>query len=216
MMSCTRYAGALLAIGAALSLSPCGNLSGIGGSSEYGCKAPIGVKCESVSGTYYNSLQNNLPSQRTRHPMGGTNAPPASTPPGSTATPVFTRVSTTTAQGSSGAMDTGTGVPLRSQPKVVRLWIKSWEDADHDLTGDMVVYMQVDNGRWLVDHAQQQGRDAFAPVRAPRSQPAASTSASADGGKPARPPLSSPSDDGPPLAQAIRALQNSAARKSDN
>src|SRR5438445_11917566 len=100
--------------------------------------------------------------------MRGTNAPPASTPPGSTATPVFTRVSTTTAQGSSGAMDTGTGVPLRSQPKVVRLWIKSWEDADHDLTGDMVVYMQANHGRWLDEHSHQQGRSASALVRAPR------------------------------------------------
>ena len=31
------------------------------------------------------------------------------------------------------------------------------------------VYVQIDNGRWLIDHAQQRIRDAYAPIRPPRS-----------------------------------------------
>src|SRR5512144_1970953 len=42
----------------------CASMAGVGGTSEYSCKAPEGVKCDSVSGTYYNSVENNLPSQR--------------------------------------------------------------------------------------------------------------------------------------------------------
>src|SRR5437667_4236077 len=45
-------------------VSGCASMAGVGGTSEYGCKAPEGVKCDSVSGTYYNSVENNLPSQR--------------------------------------------------------------------------------------------------------------------------------------------------------
>ena len=45
-------------------VSGCASMAGVGGTSEYSCKAPEGVKCDSVSGTYYNSVENNLPSQR--------------------------------------------------------------------------------------------------------------------------------------------------------
>jgi conjugal transfer pilus assembly protein TraV len=31
------------------------------------------------------------------------------------------------------------------------------------------VYVPVDNGRWLVDHTQRQIRDAYAPIKAPRT-----------------------------------------------
>src|SRR5216684_8969669 len=47
-----------------LTLFGCANMAGVGGSAQFGCKAPVGVQCDSVSGTYYNALQQNLPSQR--------------------------------------------------------------------------------------------------------------------------------------------------------
>ena len=57
-------------LGAAL-LAGCSSITGLDGSSQYACKAPEGVKCDSVSGNYYNALQNNLPAQR--KPTGSTN-----------------------------------------------------------------------------------------------------------------------------------------------
>ena len=45
-------------------LAGCSSITGLDGSSQYACKAPEGVKCDSVSGNYYNALQNNLPAQR--------------------------------------------------------------------------------------------------------------------------------------------------------
>ncbi len=47
-------------------LAGCTSISGLTGSSSYACKAPDGVTCDSVSGTYANAVQNNLPSQRSR------------------------------------------------------------------------------------------------------------------------------------------------------
>ena len=58
-------------------LSGCASLSGLDGGSSYACKAPEGVTCDSVSGTYHNALQNNLPSQRRSAPSGQAE-PPAS------------------------------------------------------------------------------------------------------------------------------------------
>ena len=58
-------------------------------------------------------------------------------------------------------------MPLRSSTRILRLWFKPWEDADHDLYDQGYVYVQIDNGQWLIDHAQRQIRDAYAPLRPP-------------------------------------------------
>ena len=150
-------------------------ITGLDGESKYACKAPEGVRCDSVSGTYYNALQNNLPAQRRSA------APPVDTSP--------------------------QAAPAGSAPRVLRLWIKAWEDADRDLVGESLVYVQVDNGRWLVDHVQRQQREPFVPIRAPRP-PAATKSAGAAAGP--NVPSTTPTEDAPSLTQALRALQNRA------
>lgn len=144
----------------ALLLSACTSMSGLSASSSYACKAPEGVACDSVSGTYANALQNNLPSQRrqARKESGPstvksdevTSIAPATIPP---------------AAGNAGLPPTP--VTLRSAPRVLRLWIKPWEDADHDLYDQSYVYVQVDGGRWQIGHVQHQIRDAYAPLKAP-------------------------------------------------
>jgi conjugal transfer pilus assembly protein TraV len=71
--------------------------------------------------------------------------------------------------------------PLRAAPRILRLWIKPWEDADHDLNGESLVYVQVDSGRWMVEHAQRLARQPFAPVKPVRpSAEAAREDASAE------------------------------------
>ena len=73
--------------------------SGLDGDSKYACKAPEAVRCDSVSGTYYNALQNNLPAQRRSAPPVDTSpqsAPPAGTP---RAAPAMLNASTRPAAG---------------------------------------------------------------------------------------------------------------------
>jgi conjugal transfer pilus assembly protein TraV len=64
--------------------------------------------------------------------------------------------------------------PLRTQARILRLWIKPWEDADGDLYDQGYVYVQVDNGQWQIDHVQHQIRDRYAPLKLP-PKPAAET-----------------------------------------
>ena len=142
-------------LGSVASLAGCMSLSGLSGNSSYACKAPDGVTCQSVSGTYANAVANNLPVQRTRATPAAT---PASAAPSSAA-------SAPTARNASA--DAAQVLPLRSAPRILRLWFKPWEDADRDLYDQGYVYVQVDGGRWLVDHAQRAIREAYAPVRAP-------------------------------------------------
>ena len=156
-------------------MSGCASMAGVGGTSEYSCKAPEGVKCDSVSGTYYNSVENNLPSQR----QGGRPVPPEAAPTRmdaltgkrSVASGYVTPALATSASSSGVALPPAayTSMPLRSPARVLRLWVKPWEDADGDLMDQVYVYVPVDNGRWLVDHTQRQIRDAYAPIKAPRT-----------------------------------------------
>jgi len=53
---------------------------------------------------------------------------------------------------------------LRSQARVLRLWTRPWEDADGDLWDQGYVYVQVDAGRWQIDHVRQRIRDHVRPA----------------------------------------------------
>ena len=157
----------LLWVGVAAMFTGCTSMSGLSGSSSYACKAPDGVTCDSVSGTYANAVQNNLPSQRSRTsapPLQGSGAPqPAPSRAASAALP------------SALAAASVSPTPLRSSARILRLWFKPWEDADRDLYDQGYVYVQIDNGQWLIEHAQRQIRDAYAPLRPPPRNTAGET-----------------------------------------
>ena len=144
-----------LALSATVLLAACTNMSGLSGSSSFACKAPDGVTCDSVSGTYANAVQNNLPSQRPKPEAASSPAAAASAVPAARGSPPRAPVP---------ALSPTT---LRSSPRVLRLWFKPWEDADHDLYDQGYVYVQIDSGHWLMDHVQRQVRDSYAPLRPP-------------------------------------------------
>lgn len=126
------------------------SLSGYQGSSQYACAAPDGVACDSISGVYANALQQRLPSQQRAAPASPSDATIA---PGIAAGTVQTVAPQ--------------GLPLRSTTRVMRLWIKPWEDRDGDLHDQSFVYVRIDDGRWLLEHVQQQARDAYVPLQPP-------------------------------------------------
>lgn len=161
----------------------CTNMSGLGGGSEYACKAPEGVRCDSVSGNYHKALQKNLPGQRPKsHSAPTGDVAPSQSPARDLDTnrnmlrPAALRGTSVSADGSPPAAYAP--LPLRSQSRILRLWFKPWEDVDHDLYDQGYVYVRVEDGRWLIDHAQKQIRDAYAPVRLPRSLTPASIESS--------------------------------------
>ncbi len=166
-----------------LPLSACMNMSGLDGGSKYACKAPEGIACDSVSGTYANALHHNLPSQRTQRPAAAQQE--------ESREPALRATARTTSSAAAGDSDPGvTPSPLRSQARVLRLWIKPWEDADGDLYDQGYVYVQVDNGQWLIDHVQRRIRDAYAPLKPPPQSAADTATGSSPGGNsPAAPTL---------------------------
>ena len=173
----TTLSGFIAVLIACAVVSGCASMAGVGGTSEYSCKAPEGVKCDSVSGTYYNSVEYNLPSQSqvgrdTAQDEAGPMRMEVLAGKQKVASAVYvTPALAPLATGSGVALPPAayTSMPLRSPARVLRLWVKPWEDADGDLMDQLYVYVPVDNGRWLVDHTQRQIRDAYAPIKAPRT-----------------------------------------------
>lgn len=184
----------VLAALAGLALSGCTSMSGLDGGSNYACKAPDGVTCESVSGTYANAVQNRLPGQRRPASAADESAPPPRPPTAARAAEAATAGAAREepprpAQGPTGTVAAPPAMPLRSAARILRLWVKPWEDADGDLHDQGHVYVQIDGGRWLVEHAQRRIREAYAPLRPPPGGPAAAAAAGTrEAAAPAWPP----------------------------
>lgn len=137
-------------------LAGCGDMSGLGGTSQFACKAPVGVHCESLSATYYNSLANNLPSQRQRAaPENRAYRDPNETSPAP---------HQTVAQPTAGFVPQALRLPGRE----LRIWIKAWQDDDKDLADQSYVYLVVGDGQWRVAHVQEQERNAYARLAPPQ------------------------------------------------
>lgn len=172
-------------------LAGCVNMSGLDGGSKYACTAPEGVACDSVSGTYANALHHNLPSQRAGAPGAAPAAPRAASPASQAVAGTAPRPLLHGAPPAAG--ETGNsarpGTALRSPARVLRLWTKPWEDADGDLWDQGYVYVQIDAGRWQLDHVQQRIRDQYVPLQPPPASAPEVGAAPTEPAAPAEPPL---------------------------
>jgi conjugal transfer pilus assembly protein TraV len=152
-------------------------MSGLDGESRYACQAPVGVACNSVSGTYANTVHTTLPDQRSAPaaalirpaaPDLPAAAPPQArppTPPGAPAPRVGAR--------GMGDPDPKDQQSLRSSPRVLRLWTQAWEDRDGDLHDQAYVYLLIDSGQWRMAHIRQQARDSRRAMLTAPAPPAA-------------------------------------------
>jgi conjugal transfer pilus assembly protein TraV len=152
--------GKQLAAGVALvvvlaALAGCQSWTGLSGAKQrHGCAAPDGVYCMSTSGVYANSISGTLPLPATAKHLENGERYALTTPSTVRVTP-------------------GVGTAIRSDPRVLRVWVAPWEDADGDLHDHMYVYMTVDNGRWLVEHNRRRtgSREGITPYQArPQAQ----------------------------------------------
>ena len=161
-MTDRRRSFALVFGAAAALLSGCAStMSGLGGEGSYACKAPVGSQCTSVSGVYANSIHGQPPASALPKPADPPAKTSASTPPlASGASP------NTTARAADKSPTS-----LRSQPRVLRLWIAPWEDADGDLHEASVVHVLVDTGRWLIERVVPTSRNRIDAVRPPLPSP---------------------------------------------
>ena len=189
MMRAPVLPPAALPLALALTLCGCAStLSGVGGSDGYACKVPEGAMCTSVSGVYANSTQGmprSVPLPAVKAP---TTAPATQA---ATAPAVYGAASI-----ASGAPAVRPGESIRSNPRVLRVWIAPWEDSDGDLHEESLVHVLVDTGRWLIEHVRPAVRSRVDGV-APPVSPSPQTS-----------PIPTPGESPPPPAQFPLAPRN--------
>lgn len=146
-----------LAIAAAL--TGCVSMTGLTESSKFACKAPAGTTCTSVSGVYANSSLNNAPSRPASMQVDTSGVP---APAGATAFPVL-----------------AAGMPIRSQPRMLRIWMAPWRDEDDTLHDQAYMYVMVDPGKWLVERSRdatvQKTMTRLQPLGKPRTAAASSS-----------------------------------------
>ena len=139
----------VMGLGCAL-IAGCGNLSGLDSKDSFACKAPDGVLCASMTGIYSNAQQSNLPGQQFQK----------------SADPQPSETTGSTRPGSVMTQALQTGAPIRSAPRILRVWFAPWEDNDGDLHDQSYVYLGVDAGKWQIEHTRRRITDAYRPVRA--------------------------------------------------
>ena len=163
MTDARRLLALVLSVLAALSAGCASTMSGLGGEGSYACKAPVGTQCTSVSGVYANSTHGPVPASVLPKPATALASAP-SAPAGASGSATAAALSTP-------------ATPIRSQPRVLRLWIAPWEDADGDLHEASVVHVLVDTGRWLIERVVPANRNRVDAVRPPipSSAPASAT-----------------------------------------
>lgn len=119
-------------------------MSGLDGETKFACKAPEGVSCASLSGVYANAVADNLPALR-KEGKGEGEALPAKS-------------------GEIIGRAPSSGDPIRTRPKVLRVWIAPWEDSDGDLHDQSYIYVLADPGRWVIEHNQKRIIDRYRPT----------------------------------------------------
>ncbi len=120
-------------------------MSGLDGETKFACKAPEGVSCASLSGVYANAVADNLPALRKEGKWEAAGSAVAKA-------------------GEIAGRAPSSGDPIRSQSKVLRIWIAPWEDSDGDLHDQSYVYVVSDPGRWVIEHNQKRIVDRYRPT----------------------------------------------------
>lgn len=159
---------------AALSACSTAGLTGLGADSTFNCKAPSGVACMSVSGISANANRGNLPAQRKARAeeAGNVNIEEQSASKDSNADDAGGASKNATlsylgkdALASPRDMEVPyTGMPLRSPPKVARIWIAPTTDSDQDLHDQRFVFVTVHTGKWMVEATNLAIERQFRPV----------------------------------------------------
>lgn len=165
----------LLASALILSITAgCDTFSGYDGSSQFHCKAPAGVQCQSLSGVYANSqggrpaaTQQTVPQQADQSSARGYGGRGRDDD-----TPSYSQYPTLSApaarnMGEQGQPPTFAGV-IRSEPTTIRTWVMAYRDVDGDVVDQFYIYMALDSGNWLLQHEEQTIREIYAPAKPTR------------------------------------------------
>lgn len=159
---------ALMGAMTGLLLSGCTNLSGLDARDKFACPVPDGILCADMKTVYERAKAGQLPSQQAGKAATDSvipavpNASAGTAPAGSS-----TASSSATTPPPVATRPLYSGLPIRSTPQILRIWINAWVDADGDLHDQSYLYVMVQQGQWVVEHNRRRIGDIYGPVLAP-------------------------------------------------
>lgn len=173
-MSWVRYAVTSVSV----SVTACGSLSGLDAQTDFGCKAPKGVSCASITAVHANANAGTLPALQ----RGGQDGPvepdgssvrgvaPPRTERSGYVTPEPLPTAQAAAQAGAGVSPASmnapsTGTPLRTPERILRVWVAPFEDSDGDFHDQRYLYVTVNHGQWTVQRARAGVRNQYQTVR---------------------------------------------------
>ena len=169
----------LMVIAISICIAGC-SITGLGdSSSKYDCKAPPGISCDSLSGVYANAVADNLPGSKKK---------------------AKTKVGSNKRNAVVGEAPQ-TGLPVLSEPKVLRVWVAPWEDNKKVLHDQTFLYAVADPGHWQVAHTTQKIENQYRVFA-----PAAKQNDAKAGAQPATPAFQAPQAE--PAAQQNTPVAN--------
>ena len=142
-----------------LTFAGCSSMSGLAGESEFGCKAPPGVTCQSISGVHANAMEENLPFQR----KGGVPAQESD----KTGIARYGNEAGSQKISPKEMVVPMSGMPIRKPPLILRVWVAPYEDEARDLHDQSFFYTMVNSGEWMIEANRNNLRNQFKPILAP-------------------------------------------------
>lgn len=139
---------------ASLSLGGCASLTGLDAKSDFACAAPEGFSCTSMTGVYANINNPDLPKGKKATFLGASNQRYA--PRHKPGMDQYGRTPLTQYQ--------DTGIPIRTQPQIMRIWVAPWESTDKTFYDQNYVYSVVDYGDWVLTHNKSNIISEFSPI----------------------------------------------------
>lgn len=121
--------------------------TGLDSESHFKCKAPEGIGCSSLSGTYANAIEDNLP--------GSPVAKSATYDGGKENDRAITGVAPSN------------GTPILSEPVVLRIWVAPWEDGRKVLHDQAYLYVVADPGHWQIEHNRKRISERYRALARP-------------------------------------------------
>jgi conjugal transfer pilus assembly protein TraV len=141
----------MLAVAAAATLSGCASsLVGYSAETSHTCSRDQGVGCTPVSDVYKMAMAGKLPGQASARNETDALVANASAPNLASAAlrPAMS-----------------SGMPVRTAPRVLRVWYAPWRDGLDVLHDQRHSYLTLDTGRWLIEHNQERLMREFGPTR---------------------------------------------------
>ena len=146
---------------AALVTGCASTLTGYESETEHTCPsaASKGLPCTPVSDVFKRAMAGQLPGQ-----LADGQPTPAAVPGGVAS---YGAAGPTAANVASAALRPAmsSGLPVRTAPRVLRIWFAPWKDDLDVLHDQRHSYLTLDTGRWLIEHNQQRMIQQFAPTR---------------------------------------------------